>query len=79
MSSKFQVPVKVKLTVYRKDKRGKMDDSNLIASADKLIADNLVTQKIIVDDTADYLTWEKPKQFVGKPERVIVEIKGEQS
>jgi len=72
--SKFKAPVVLSLTVYRKDKRGFMDDSNLIASADKLIVDNLVKLKILVDDSEEMLTWTKPVQLIGNPERVTVEI-----
>ena len=71
-TSKFKCPVRVKVTVFRP--RGRpMDDSNLIAGADKLIIDNLVRQRILVDDSDEYLTWEKPVQKTGKA-KAIVEI-----
>lgn len=74
-TSKFNCPVRVKVTVFRPKGRP-MDDSNLISSVDKLIIDNLVKQRILVDDSDEMLTWEKPKQKTGKA-KVIVEIEEE--
>lgn len=74
-TSKFKCPVKVKLTIFRP--RGRpWDDANLFGGADKLIIDHLVTQRILVDDSSRWLTWEKLVQKTGKA-KVIVEIEEE--
>ena len=71
-NTKFTCPVKVKITIFRPGGRP-WDDANLFGGADKLVADHLVTQRILVDDSSKWLTWEKPEQRTGKA-KVIVEI-----
>lgn len=70
--TKFTCPVKVKITIFRPKGRP-WDDANLFGGADKLVMDHLVTQRILVDDSSKWLTWEKPEQRTGKA-KVIVEI-----
>ena len=74
--TKFTCPVKVKIIIFRPKGRP-WDDANLFGGADKLVMDHLVTQRILVDDSSKWLTWEKPEQRTGKA-KVIVEIEDDE-
>ena len=73
-TSYFKSPVSISATVFIKDQRGKKDDSNIITSLDKLIIDNMVKQKIFVDDSPDYLEYGHINQAVDREERIEIEI-----
>lgn len=73
-TSYFKEPVSVSATVFILNKRMVKDIGNLITPIDKLIIDNLVTQKILVDDTPEYLEWGHINQAIGKPERIELEL-----
>lgn len=73
-TSYFKVPMKITAKIFIKDKRKLKDTGNLRTPIDKLIVDNLVAQRILVDDSAEYLKWGEPEQRVGLPERVEITI-----
>ena len=72
--SYFGRPVTVSAKVFVLNKRMEKDRSNIITSLDKLVIDNLVTQKVLVDDTPEYLDWGTIEQPIGKPERIELEL-----
>lgn len=73
-TSYFNTKVKIDLAVYGSDRRSEKDRSNLIATADKLIVDNLVQMRVLVDDSPEFLEWGQIEQKVGRPPRVKVKL-----
>ena len=72
--SYFGRPVSVNARVFILNKRMEKDRSNIITALDKLVIDHLVTQKVLVDDSPEYLEWGFINQPIGKPERIELEL-----
>lgn len=73
-TSYFKTKVQIDVIVFVGTKRSLKDESNLITPIDKLIVDNLIAQKILVDDSTDYLCWAKIEQKIGRPERIEIKL-----
>lgn len=70
----FKGLVRIDLRLFHKNKSAFKDRANIIAAADKLIADTLVDMFILIDDSKEYLKWGEIEQEVGDPVRVEVTL-----
>jgi len=73
-TSYFKTKVRIDVVVFVKKRSCIKDESNLITPLDKLVVDNLVAQRILVDDSGEFLEWGKVEQKMGNQERIEITL-----
>jgi len=73
-TSYFKTKLQIDVVIFVANRSSIKDGANLITPLDKLVVDNLVNQRILVDDCGEFLEWGKVEQKIGRPERIEITL-----